>query len=43
MVHGHFLFQPFLWNKLTFSIKNTVSVETFKSKLKTFLFKEIFY
>ena len=34
---------PTLWNALPDNIKEAESVDTFKSKLKTHLFKEYFY
>ena len=34
---------PFLWNELPANIREASTVETFKSRLKTFLFKKAFY
>ena len=34
---------PFLWNELPADIREASTVETFKSRLKTFLFKKAFY
>ena len=34
---------PFLWNELPADIRQSSTVETFKSRLKTFLFKKAFY
>ena len=33
----------FLWNELPADIREASTVETFKSRLKTFLFKKAFY
>ena len=32
-----------LWNQLPVSIQNSCSLDVFKSRLKTFLFKKFFY
>ena len=34
---------PFLWNELPIDIREASTVETFKNRLKTFLFKKAFY
>ncbi len=34
---------PFLWNELPTDIREVSTVETFKNRLKTFLFKKAFY
>ena len=34
---------PFLWNELPADIREASTVETFKSRLQTFLFKKAFY
>ena len=34
---------PKLWNQLPVSIQNSCSLDVFKSRLKTFLFKKFFY
>ncbi len=34
---------PFLWNELPTDIREASTVETFKNRLKTFLFKKAFY
>jgi hypothetical protein len=34
---------PFLWNELPADIREVSTVETFKSRFKTFLFNKAFY
>lgn len=34
---------PKLWNNLQRDVRESSSINSFKSKLKTFLFKKVFY
>ena len=34
---------PYLWNRLSEDIRNSISIDIFKRKLKTFLFKRTFF